>query len=95
MNIPKEVKIGGFNIPIKLDEKIGIEENKYGQYNVINHTIKICDKVAFDQQFNTLIHEIVEGMDSIYELKLEHKDITIIAAVFHQIIKDNPEIFKE
>ena len=95
MYIPQKIKIGGFNIPIEISKDLMIHENKYGNYNTVNHIITISEQASQDQKNNTLCHEIIEGIDSIYDLKLPHDKITIIAAVLHQVLNDNPEIFKE
>lgn len=41
------------------------------------------------QQEQTLFHEIMEVINWTYQLKLEHKDISIISEVYYQVLKDN------
>ena len=95
MNIPDKIKIGGFNIKVQKKDRLGIDHNKFGDYNGNLLLIRLCSDNCKEQDNETLIHEIFEAVNGKYELELPHQTITILGAVFHQIIVDNPEMFKE
>lgn len=51
-----------------------------------------CDQVA---QEESLMHEILEAIGWQYDVQFQsHKDLSIMATVLHQVIKDNPNMFK-
>lgn len=94
MNIPEKIKIGGFEVDVQFVENLMVERNSLGEYHPRTQSIKI-DKAATKQQNEeTFIHEVLEAMTAIYNIEWAHKDLSIMATVLHQIIKDNSGIFK-
>jgi len=37
----------------------------------------------------------MEAIIVIYDISLEHRDLSLLATVLHQVIKDNPGIFRD
>lgn len=95
MKIPKKVKIGGFIITIKAVKDIILTKGELGNYEPKEQNINIDESSTVQQQEEVFIHEILEAIKSIYDIELKHNLLTLIATVLHQVIKDNPEIFKE
>jgi len=91
MKIPNKLKIGAHIYKVKyedLDERAG--NNNLGTTYPHGNKIFINKRnVAISQQEQTLFHEILETLNFIYELKLEHEKISIIAEGFYQVLKDN------
>ncbi|MBP8084504.1 MAG: hypothetical protein KAZ87_15000 [Spirochaetes bacterium] len=93
MKIPKKIKIGGHAIKITFSSDIELA-GAMGGYKYASQSICISKEISKSQQEETLIHEIVEAINGIYEFNLTHDKIQILGAVLHQIIKDNPGMFE-
>lgn len=95
MNIPKQVKIGGYIVEVELTDNIMTDRGNRGEYHPRIQTIKIDQGTSRQQMEETFIHELLEAITSIYDVEWEHRDLALVATVLHQVIKDNPEVFKE
>jgi hypothetical protein len=94
MQIPEKIKIGGFTVDVEFVENLMLEDNHRGEYSLRTQIIKI-DKATTKQSIEeTFIHEMLEAMTNIYDIDIAHKDLSNLATVLHQVIKDNPEVFK-
>ena len=92
MNIPDYVKIGGHNYKITQcspDTMVTNAGDIDHKYNSIRLDKTLCD----DQKLETLLHEITHAISHIYELDLNHNQVSVLSAVLHQVIKDNKTIF--
>lgn len=90
MKIPQKVKIGGHYYAVKHVENLNDPNDHCGFCKLVANEILINKNgQAQSQQEETLIHEIMEAINYNYELKLEHRQITIIASAFYQVLKDN------
>jgi DNA-binding transcriptional regulator YhcF (GntR family) len=94
MQIPDKVKIGSLTIDISLVEHL-IRDGKHMGCSCGNGCyIKIDNSIPEQQKHSTLIHEILELIDFIYELGLDHRTISTLESAIHQVIVDNPDMFK-
>jgi hypothetical protein len=94
MNIPEKVKIGGHIYTI--NNVKGFELDGCGaDINVATQIIRICQDSPQDRRESSFLHEIIEAIDSNFELKLEHPIIQCLEETLYQVIVDNPDIFKE
>ncbi len=90
MKIPKTLKIGGKKIKVKIvkdlsyENAIGIWESEYYTITLEENGIAPIEKLE-----ECFLHEIVEAINGLYELKLSHYKITVISEVLFQILKDN------
>lgn len=85
-----KLKIGGFQIQIVEDETILPNESRIGEYSPFEQKIKLAKGMTNQQQTETLIHEILEVINDIYELNLDHDEqLCKLSVVLHQIISDN------
>ena len=93
MKIPKTLKIGGKKIKVRAIKKIkGAEnENVIGLWDVGNYkiTLQKNDIMPDGKLEECFLHEIIEAINGLYELKLSHYKITLMSEVLFQIIKDN------
>jgi hypothetical protein len=94
MQIPDKVKIGNLTIDVSLVENMARDGKHMGVSCANGCYIKIDKSLPEQQKHSTLIREILEIIDFIYELGLEHRTITILESAIHQVITDNPEAFK-
>lgn len=93
MNIPDKIKIGGYIVEVKEQEHLTLERANQGEYHPMTQEIFIDPAMTEQQKQETFIHEVLEAITSIYDIDIEHKDLSNIATVLHQVIKDNPGIF--
>lgn len=95
MRIPDKVKIGGFNVEIKQIENLISDREHVGEYNPRTQIITIDKDTTKQQKEETFIHELLEAVTALYSIEMQHKDLSVLATVLHQIAIDNPGIFKE
>lgn len=102
MNIPSKVKVGSMDYDVKLtDEKIELDgEECYGLTNHDFNEMLISTKEQGNQrQEKTFLHELIHAMIKERNLKFSPRHEEIVAeelsTALYQVIKDNPNIFKE
>ena len=94
MKIPQKVKIGAFEWEVEKNENLIHERDERGCCRPKRLQIEIdpgCKEVA---QEETFIHELLEAITWQYDIEIEHKDLWNLSVVLHQVIKENPGIFK-
>jgi len=87
---PTKIKIGGFDYEIIYKDRFnedGISD--IGTSSTYNQKIWIDNQAHIQQQEETLIHEIIEAINSNNDLELKHKDITVLAGCLFQVLNDN------
>jgi hypothetical protein len=95
MQIPNYIKIGGLTFDVKKDNTLSRERHKYGESSAAGLWITYDPSFPKEQIESTFLHEIIEMINDVYELELEHHKITLLETTLYQIMKDNPDIFKE
>ena len=95
MRIPKTIKLGGNIIEVSYEKDLLANRDCFGEYHVKLFKIVLDKDNHIQQMEETLIHEILEAIISIYDINLEHEKLALLSVVLHQLIKDNPEIFKD
>lgn len=91
-----EVKIAGYQIPIVFDDKIIANQSHIGVYLPIEQTIRLAAGLTKQQEKETLIHEMLEAINDIYELGLDHDEqLSKLSVIIHQIISDNPKLIND
>lgn len=96
MNIPSKVKIGGKIFDVGLTNLTSTSGDKIygGQSAVFRHWIKIQCDVPESQKEETFLHEIIELIGDMNDLKLNHTQISTLSNCLYQVICDNQSIFK-
>ncbi|GAB1444159.1 hypothetical protein MASR2M39_30050 [Ignavibacteriales bacterium] len=79
------IKIGGHHFTV--DYVDGLADS--GSTDTSLNKILINKNLAKSNQESTILHEIIEAINAIYDLKLEHQTIQTIEAALYQIYKDN------
>ena len=87
--IPSTIKIGALIFDVVKDKKLMAARDKFGEYNGIEQEIRIDSGVSVERQEMVLLHEIIEGINVLHELEMEHHQITTLAACLHEILKEN------
>ena len=90
MKILSQLKIAGYYYDVisKDMEKLEGILNP-GAVNLAQHRIFIDTIQCIEEQESSLIHEILEILNYIYELNLEHDTLASLEASLYQILKDN------
>jgi hypothetical protein len=77
------INIGGIEIKIEYRDIIE-NNNNFGIYNPMNSVITISNNVSRDQQQATLIHEVLEAINHIYDIGLKHHQICLLETGLNQ-----------
>ncbi len=89
MKIPKEIRIGNYTIPIGFEDKETMT-TLLGQFVPIyeKHSprIRIRKGMGIQAEFETFIHEVIEGVESIYDIGLNHSQIQILGVALAQAL---------
>lgn len=99
-NIPDKIIICGIVYDVRLiecDEPIdGLTKKEFiGKINHESCIIFIDKNLNKQAMFQTFLHEISHGIEYRYCMKTEEDDIDRFAHGMYEIIKDNPNLFKE
>jgi len=89
MKIPKTIKIGGHNFEVIIDNRNRGGSNDIGSCCHTEGKIYLEENVNQSTKESTLFHEIIEAINYIYELDLDHNKITVLEATLYQVLKDN------
>jgi len=89
MKIPSILKIGGYDVKIDYDNST----IQFGQFDPQKLSITLFSLNSSQNMSSTLIHEIIEALNYIYELDLPHDKITVLANGMFQVLKDNKLVF--
>lgn len=93
--IPDKINILGRDFEI-IKEKFSDHANLH-----LGSTVMSSQKIWLDtdyhvqQQEECLIHEIVETIDTMCELGLEHPDMSVLSTALYQVLKENKLTFGE
>lgn len=85
MTIPPYVEIGGHHIPVEIGPCDSDAIGEFYHYKKWKIVIEGDMDVALTEE--TLIHEIIEVANHIYELNLPHRTIQTLGAAIHQGLK--------
>jgi hypothetical protein len=94
MKTETKIRILGFDYRLIADPDLRKESGDAGQQCGSMQFIKIAAEDAGLPYGNeTLIHELIEAINSHLQLKLEHPQIQALGAGLFSIIADNPQFF--
>lgn len=91
MNI---IKIGGFKYKLEEVDHMARDDSSLGNSCGNSLTINLDHGLDKSLKAATLIHEIIEQINFINELDLEHHKITILANSLYEVINENDEMMK-
>lgn len=94
MNIPNQIKIGPHVYTIQFKEHLARDRSALGSSCNNGTWMEIDPSCPVSIQEETLIHEIIEQINSQHDLNLNHQTISTIANVLYLAIVDNPGLFK-
>lgn len=86
VKIPSSVKIGHLTIKVVLNKDLITERSNFGEYSPKFQEIRIDEEVLPDKKFSTFIHELVEAVNSIYFMEMNHDHIQILGVALAQAL---------
>jgi len=93
MIIPDKLKIGGFEVAVKLKNDLVIDRRHGGEYCPKNLTIYL-DPALERRHGEILLHEIIEAICDAYDVEIEHHYVMILGRALYQVLKDNDLRFR-
>ena len=97
MKIPRTFKIGGKKIKVFITKsKTSAEVISVGEWDGHYYTIELDDLegAPIERMEECFLHEIIEALNCLYELKLPHWKINILSESLYQVIKTNKLDFR-
>ncbi len=84
------INICGCPVEVTLGLSVHTDGHK-GQWNSWINQIKIArdEELSEETRKETLLHEIIEAINSMHEYNLEHRTITSLSRNLFQVLKDN------
>lgn len=94
MLIPNKVKV--LYKEYTVEEQVNLHDEKgdlYGRIHYLPEKIFLNACASEEQKKATLIHEIVHGLDEMYDIDLKEKQVEKLGNALYMLIKDNPGMF--
>jgi hypothetical protein len=91
VKIPQRVKILGHIYTVK--EYESYPSDTYGSHDPNTLTIRLNNNKNDSQIASTFLHEIIEAVNHLLELGLEHRQISGLESGLYQVLKDNKLMF--
>ena len=92
MNLPDEVKVGPYGIKVEVVDNLAVDREHGGEYHP--RQLKIClDKALEKRHGEIFMHEIIEAINDIYNLKINHDDMMVLGVTLYQVLKENEITF--
>lgn len=92
MNLPDEVKVGPYGIKVEVVDNLAVDREHGGEYSPRELKISL-DSSLRKRHGEILMHEIVEAINDIYNLKINHDDMMVLGVVLYQVLKENKLTF--
>lgn len=88
MAVPKSVTINGCEIKVNHIKHLMRDYSRYGEYSSCEMCINIDDDMTNQKKELVFCHEMIEAIDDIYSLSIDHAAIQPIAVAIYDIIKN-------
>jgi len=89
MEIPKVVKIVGHEYEVVMTPRLFASDATSGVCDTARHTITLDENFAESHVAETLLHEIIEGLNYHLELELDHRILSALSEGLFQVLRDN------
>jgi len=87
------LKIGGQDVLVKLVPNLCSDEGALGRFNTRSYDVEIDESLSGATKEATLLHEIIEAINKLCELDLEHNVICTLETMLYQVLSDNLILF--
>jgi len=89
VNIPKTVKIAGYDYTIVEKPYLLRDDNQYGYQNGNDLEIALDSSCHQQMRESAFLHEILEAINAHNGLKMEHNVIETLETQLYQVLRDN------
>ena len=91
MKIPGTLKIGAHKFKVLQKTEAEVVSGNLGACQVTTCRIWIntSPEIAISQREQSFFHEVMEALNGLYQLNLEHHKIETIAEGMYQVLNDN------
>ena len=91
MKIPKTLKIGAHKFKVLQKTELEVVNGDLGscQISTCRIWLNTTAGIAISQREQSFFHEIVEAINGLYNMKLEHQNIETLAEAMYQVLNDN------
>jgi len=87
-----KLKIGSHSYDVIFKNLDDEAQPNSGYCNTTGNKITINNTLPISQQESTIVHEIIEAINFLYQLELKHNKIMTLETALYQILKDNYKI---
>lgn len=97
MDIPSQLKIIGKVYDVKMNPTCVMDDGtaSLGFHRGALNLIEINPSYPQQTQESTLLHEILEAINHLLSLELEHRQINVLEETLYQVLRDNELNFGE
>jgi len=92
--IPPTLTIDGKTFRVELRDDRDGETTSYGTCRVGTQHIWVSSNICPEQQAATLLHEVIEAINTEHELNLDHSAICTLETALYQVLVSNPAWWK-
>ena len=89
--VPEELNILGITIKV-INEPILEKDEVYGDWDGTTLTIRVDSTGTQEQQFVTLMHEVMHVLDDFCHMRLSHQNVYLISQLIFMLFKENPKL---
>jgi len=89
----RTVKIGYLTYEITEVESVNKFESRKGEIDYFSRQIRIDKDMTLQDKKETLIHEIIHGVEEFMGINLEEDHVRKLGVGLAMVIRDNPELF--
>lgn len=90
MKLPKSIKVGGKQYRIIIEDLLKERgQTCFGYCTPSELEIHISKDIRVEQQKDTLLHEVIEIINSENDLNLIHQTIQTLSTQLYQVLMDN------
>jgi len=91
MTLPHKVRIGSrdYRVLLRPREKLAVAKNYAGFFCADEGIIYIVDDINTQEQFNTLLHEIIHAINYEIDHKMDEQHVERMSRVLACVLRDN------
>lgn len=86
VELPKQITVGCFTIDVEAKKDLCTDEGVYGNYSHHFNRIRIGLECNSQQAFETFFHEVVECINAVYQLDIDHRKIQLLGVGLAQAL---------
>lgn len=92
--VPASVRILGRTYTLRPDPKLIEEQGAYGLHYETQRLIEYDPGVSEIDLKDTVLHELIHGLDCLHKLGLTEHQVTLLATGLTAMLDDNPDLSK-